>query len=181
MALRTYNEALKAMPLLTKGTTAGVLFGFGDTIAQTAEKRETHDMRRKASFIAFGATFFAPTQHYWFQWMEMSVARGAAWDARGLVAQSMARVTVHSLVYAPFSIASLFVWMDIFNGSGTLEEVTPAAIFPIWLAGGTFWIPTMFAIYRYVPLQARVVVTSIANVAWSTYLSIKRSAATTKP
>jgi len=39
-----------------------------------------------------------------------------------------------------------------------------------------FWVPTMLAIYRYVPLHGRVVVTSAANVGWSSYLSMKAAA-----
>lgn len=46
----------------------------------------------------------------------------------------------------------------------------------VWAAGSVFWVPAMLAIYRYVPLHGRVVVTSAANVGWSSYLSMKAAA-----
>ena len=68
--------------------------------------------------------------------------------------------------------------MDLSEGKGLAAAVSdstrPDSILPIWLAGGTFWIPTMLCVYRFVPLHARVVVTSAANVVWSTYLSTKQ-------
>ena len=198
--LGAYSKALQTMPLVTKGGTAALLFGIGDTLAQQTSGRGAdgaaasagHDSQRALAFVTFGGLFYAPTQHFWFAWMERNVAAGAGW-AREPMKQATARVCLHSSVYAPFSIASLFIWMDLFSSSPAapppaqetlagraqraLSNARPEVIFPIWLAGGTFWIPTMLGIYRFVPLHGRVVVTSAANVAWSTYLSFKRAAA----
>jgi hypothetical protein len=185
--LGAYSRALQTAPLVTKSSTAAILFGIGDSLAQwttaadegglTASRTAVYDARRAAAFMAFGGAFYAPTQHFWFAWMERNVAAGASWTVRPL-RQASARVGLHSLVYAPFSIASLFVWMDLFATGdpwAALAKAQPATIIPIWLAGGSFWIPTMLVIYRFVPLHARVVVTSVSNVAWSTYLSLKRA------
>lgn len=185
--LKAYSKALQTMPLVTKGTTTAAMFGIGDTLAQLVMEKGggtagvdevAYDARRGAAFVAFGGVLSAPTQHFWFEWMERNVA--LTWRP---LRQATARVCLHSLVYAPFSIASLFVWMELFSrpGEGDLwiafMQVQPAAIFPIWLAGGSFWIPTMLAVYRFVPLHGRVVVTSIANVVWSTYLSLAKAVA----
>ncbi len=100
--------------------------------------------------------------------MENNVAVGWAQPLR----QAFVRVCVHSIVYAPFSIASVFVWTAAANGHG-LSAPRFSQVVPVWAAGSAFWVPTMLCVYRFVPLHARVVVTSVCNVGWSSYLSLK--------
>ena len=97
--------------------------------------------------------------------------------------QAAVRVILHSVAYAPFSIVTLFLWMGMAESNldgmalaRAIERAAPDRIFPVWLAGSGFWIPTMLGIYRYVPLNSRTVVTSACNVLWSIYLSMKATA-----
>jgi hypothetical protein len=176
-----YSTATKRFPLLSKCISAGILFGIGDTASQwnrMDSNTTSFDWKRLASFSSYAAIWYAPTQHYWFVLMENYVASGARYAAQPML-QAFTRVTVHSMIYAPFSILSLFTWMAI-SKNQTREQLrgifSPDVIFPVWMAGASFWIPTMMGIYRFVPIHNRVFITSAANVAWSCYLSYKSNA-----
>jgi hypothetical protein len=178
--LKAYLSALQRAPVRVKIATAGVLFAVGDTANQTINYKNNgvkYDYKGALIFTAFGALFYAPTNHLWFAWMERNVACGATWNKQPML-QAFARVTLHSIVYAPFSIVSLFTWNGLFSGhssSQIMDVVSPSKMFPIWLTGSVFWVPTMLGIYRFVPLQARVLAASVANVFWTTYLSFKKT------
>ena len=183
--LQTYLQILNKRPLLTKSITSGILFACGDIIAQSFlipspndnKLSQSLDWYGLVSFSSFGLILYAPSNHYWFAWMEKTVAVGKYYQTRPMV-QALARVTLHSIAYAPFSIISLFLWMGIAQGnssSALKESISPQKVFPIWWAGAVFWIPTMLSIYRFVPLNLRVLATSTANVFWTTYLSFKNS------
>jgi protein Mpv17 len=180
--LHAYLRILQSRPLVTKSLTAGALFASGDIIAQTllvppSTLNKPFDWSGLASFSAFGCLLYAPSNHYWFSWMERSIATATYYQTRPML-QALARVTLHSVVYAPFSIICLFLWMGVAQGSSVLAlqaSVAPQKVFPIWWTGGIFWIPTMLSIYRFVPLHLRVLATSTANVFWTTYLAHKKS------
>ncbi|CAL1155197.1 unnamed protein product [Cladocopium goreaui] len=163
--LAAYSALLQRRPLIIKGCSAGLLFSLGDFMAQRLETAEAMDLQRLMAFGSYGASWYAISQHYWFAWMERHVACG--WSPSSA---AVARVAAHSAVFAPFSIVSLFGWMTITTGRSwqELKDIChPEAIFSTWAAGTIFWIPTMLGVYRFVPLQGRVVVTSGANVLWS--------------
>jgi hypothetical protein len=82
-------------------------------------------------------------------------------------------VGVHSAVYAPFSVATFVAWVALREDPSSIGSRVRDNTFQLWLAGTTFWVPVMGAIYRFVPLQQRVLVTTCLNLAWSTYLSFK--------
>ena len=187
MALATYLGTLQRRPLSTKAASAALIFCIGDATAQRITSDSAvvtaggdappwFDGRRALSFASFAAVVYAPTQHFWFGWMERHVAVG--WSAAPM-RQAAARVALHSAVYAPFSIVALFAWMGLASkrytnlGECLSEVAAPSRLGPVWLAGGAFWIPTMLGVYRFVPLHGRVVVTSACNVLWGSYLSLK--------
>lgn len=175
--LNAYLKMLQRAPLLTKSVTGGALFAIGDTVNQCLHPLNAYDIKGAVSFAAFGALWYAPTNHFWFAWMERNIASGASWSHKPMM-QAFTRVILHSAVYAPFSIVSLFVWSGTFSGqeiSGILDMIAPQAMSQIWLAGSFFWIPIMLGIYRFVPYQMRVLATSLANVFWTGYLSYKKT------
>lgn len=165
-------------PLAANICTSAVLFSAGDAIAQrssAAVKEEKTDLKRNALFSLYGGAIFAPTQHYWFAIMEKYVGINAKTALRA----TMSRVVVHTLIYAPFSIATTFAWMCCLHKRGTFEEIvssaSPDRVVPVWIAGGAFWIPAMAFIYGVVPLQLRVITNASGNVLWTAYLSMKGS------
>lgn len=172
-----YLRLLGRQPLLTKSFTGGILFAIGDSINQSMSPGKSYDVKGAMSFTAFGALLYSPSNHYWFAWMENNVATGLKWSQKQL-SQAFSRVLIHSVVFAPFSIVSLFVWSGFLSGEsleGIVDIIKPAAMFQIWFTGSVFWIPTMLTIYRYIPLQLRVLATSTANVFWTAYLSHKKT------
>ena len=110
------KACLKRHPIAANVLLASSLHCAGDCIAQApavAKKEERFDARRTLYFGLYGGICAAPTQYYWFGFMEKYVGAGMTAPMR----QAMARVCVHSLVYAPFSIATLFMWMAALHAS----------------------------------------------------------------
>jgi hypothetical protein len=176
--LKLYLNALRKWPLQVKCISSGFLFGFGDFIAQSLNggtKIGQYDNRRLLAFSSYGCFFHASTQHYWFNWMEKNIAHGLLWDSKPF-AQSLIRVSVQTLTFAPMSIVAVMTWMNIARGvtvKETIEKISFNYLYNVWLTGVVFWFPTMILVFRYVPLLYRVIATSTANIIWSAYLSCK--------
>jgi hypothetical protein len=180
--LGIYLSALKRMPLTTKALTSGVLFAIGDGVNQSilqrdASKSRKYDFKGALIFTAYGALYYAPTNHLWFAWMENNFTCGTKWSSKPML-QALARVALHSTLFAPFSIVSVFIWSGYFSGQSTsriIDIVSPSNMLPVWLVGRIFWVPTMLGIYRFVPLHLRVPTAAAASVFWSTYLSFMKT------
>eukprot|EP00802_Teleaulax_amphioxeia_P026682 Tamp_27818.p2 GENE.Tamp_27818~~Tamp_27818.p2 ORF type:complete len:209 (-),score=35.24 Tamp_27818:213-800(-) len=188
-----YARQLQTRPLATKSITSGVLFGVGDVISQNlpstgsgdrgrglSEEQghgEPLDVGRVAWLACFGVVLYAPTNHWWFAFQERNVT---AFKSRP-AAQAALRVAVHSVVYAPFSVAAFVAWVALREDSAAIVGRVKENTFKLWASGTVFWVPTMLGIYRYVPNQHRVGVTTVCNLAWSTYLSLKSKYRRTSP
>lgn len=121
-----YAKQLKTRPLLTKAITSGFLFAIGDTIAQRLKKID--DFGRSVAFTSYGLFVHAPSQHYWFPWMERTIATGSVWTTRPMI-QATIRVAVHTFTYAPISIVAVFTWMSVSTGGRTL--IAPSIIYHV--------------------------------------------------
>eukprot|EP00960_Hanusia_phi_P019824 585018-Hanusia_phi.AAC.1 len=132
-----YLRSLSSRPLLTKSLSSGVLFGVGDVLAQSISHDKV-DGGRACWLTVFGCAVYGPSNHAWFALQERYVNVGGS---RKLL-QACARVGVHSVVYAPLSVAAFVGWVafkeDIRGAWGRVEENT----FKLWLAGTSFWVPT---------------------------------------
>ena len=63
-----YLNCCAERPLLTKGTTCGIICGLGDIIAQSLETTAGDlNIRRVATFFICNALFTGPFVHYWYQ------------------------------------------------------------------------------------------------------------------
>lgn len=74
-----YEAALEARPILTKSVTSGVLYGIGDTVAQTIEQRSSeaaakpYDGARWLRAVAFGGIFYPLPAHIHYNFLERLV------------------------------------------------------------------------------------------------------------
>ena len=75
--IASYEAALEANPLLTKSVTSGTLYGIGDCIAQSVERRNepstSFDTRRCARAVAFGGLFYPGIAHLHYNFLERLV------------------------------------------------------------------------------------------------------------
>ena len=108
MLVAAYQRVLHAAPLPTKCCTTAVLFSAGDafahssvledaraspaTTARTPRQGRDEALRRNLAFSSYGGLFGAPTQHYFFGFMERNVAVGLA-ASPGLQAFTRSRFT----------------------------------------------------------------------------------------
>lgn len=183
-----YLRNLKLHPIRTKIVTSTVLFSCSDIIAQRIQSTDSQtpiDLHRTSRAAVYGGPLYAPVLHYWFRFMEQIVSFPHSPNL-----QAALRVLIHTGIYAPtVAIAGFIGFMALTDSSKNVDresdginwkhrlaisiEKVKSKTIPLWIDGIAFWIPIMFASYRFFALEHRVVVVNSANLLWTTYLSLE--------
>ncbi len=174
--LAAYSRLLETKPLLTKGVTAGLVAGAGDVNCQMilrsrapADKKQPLDLLRSARFTFLGFALIAPVSHYWYATM-MRTFPGSG------IQQTVKRVVVDQLFFAPIFIPSFFMSLK------TLEGVPPAPAFKelsevfvdVYTTNLFLWVPAMGFNFGFVAPKFQVLFSNCVGLVWNTYLSFKQ-------
>ncbi|KAM6488940.1 Mpv17 / PMP22 family domain containing protein [Amanita muscaria] len=166
--IRAYNAALLRRPLLVNCTTAMVLFGAGDIIAQQAvEKRgKDHDYARTARLTFYGGSLFGPGISVWYSFLNRLKF---ASPTKAVIY----RVWLDQAVLTPFAVAFFFGAMSVLEGKGhEIAERVENAYVPTLLRNWCVFVPTQVINFSVVPPHLRFVVVSVVGLFWNTYLSV---------
>ncbi|RDB27213.1 Protein SYM1 [Hypsizygus marmoreus] len=165
--LRGYNTLLLRRPFLASCSTAAVLFGAGDVIAQQGvEKRgRAHDFARTARLTFYGGMMFGPCMTKWYQVLN-SIKFASPTRA------VLTRVALDQVVLTPVAVAFFFGSMSFLEGKpDEAVERIRAAYVPTLIRNWGVFIPTQIINFALVPPHLRFVVVSVVSLFWNTYLS----------
>lgn len=174
--IASYEAALEANPLLTKSVTSGTLYGIGDCIAQSVERRNepstSFDTRRCARAVAFGGLFYPGIAHLHYNFLERLVV--VRWGVQ--------------TAYVPFTkmFIEQFVYWSYFSNAyyhavlGALQGMSVAQVHhrvrsTLWdtlKAQWAFWIPAQLINFKYVPVRHQLNFVLVVSLAWTTFLSL---------
>ncbi|KAF8529852.1 hypothetical protein JB92DRAFT_2782666 [Gautieria morchelliformis] len=166
--IRAYNTALLRRPMLTQCTTAAVLFGAGDVIAQQAieMKGASHEYARTARLTFYGAVIFGPIMTKWYQWL-------GDIKFKSPMKAIAVRVGLDQVVLSPVAVVFFFSSMTFIEGKG-IEEAkkrVSAAYFPTLLRNWGVFLPTQIVNFAIVPAHLRFGVVGVVSLFWNSYLS----------
>lgn len=167
---RSYQGCLKEHPYKTTSLTSGSLFLLGDLLGQTIHIQHDHedgyDPKRTLRLLAFGLTMSGPVAHKWHLILARFIPKTSPHH-------SLKRLATHSLVYSPIHLSVFNGWMAVSEEEKQhpwerIKERTPM----MWIHGSFYWLPIAYLTFQYVSLHNRVLVTNVANIGWTTYLSL---------
>jgi len=172
--LRAYNSALARRPRTIQMTSAAVLFGAGDILAQQGvEKRglKNHDLMRTIRLSFYGGCIFAPILMPWFRTLERI-------NLKSRVLTTVARVGADQFIAAPCLVGLFFTAMPILEGKPhEIKERLATKWQPTLLKNWMVFIPTQAINMSIVPPPLRLLVVNVVSLFWNTYLSWANSAA----
>ena len=144
---KLYLSAAKSRPGLTQIVSSGVLWACGDLVAQNIAG-EGIDGTRVAQMSFYGLALYGPALTKWFRLQER-------WFPGNTVRIAATKVTVHTLVMAPLTVAGTILYAGVTQKRPKEEIVERLKVrtVPVWLAGAFFWVPFNFVNYRFIPVE----------------------------
>ena len=177
-----YTTQLDEFPLRTKSITSSLVGGFGDLLAQIFERR----YRTRSSCLEFDRTFTVavegllvsgPLLHYAYDWMDdylnLAYVFGDSLEAKWF--SCFLQVTFDIIVMDSIFVATLMITSALLQGR--YASIRREMMFEYTPAGRVSWLsslsmtPLQFFNFAFVPLQFRVMITNLEDVAWNAAVS----------
>lgn len=169
-----YNQLLATRPLITNVITTGFLFGAGDALAQSIERKESgFDGTRLSRAVIYGAVIFAPLGDRWYRLLNgVKVGKSKA-------VNTAARVGLDQLVFAPLIGIPLYYSAMTAMEGGTTQNVKQKLGDNWWktlTANWTVWPAVQTVNFAFVPVQLRLLVVNLISIVWNCYLLMQLNA-----
>lgn len=154
--------------MLAQCATGGVLFGFGDVIAQqlVEGRGKDHDFTRTVRLGFYGGFMFAPVVTKWYQ-----LLNGLRFSTPNKAL--IYRVYLDQAFFSPAAVAFFFGSMSMLEGKGVDEATNRIshAFVPTLIRNWAVYVPVQVINFSIVPSHLRFVFVSVVSLFWNTYLS----------
>eukprot|EP01133_Synstelium_polycarpum_P016872 gene16872-20062_t len=156
-----YKGCLTKAPLITKSLTSGVIFAIGDVTAQKIEGKKEIKLKR---------TMMMSTVGIWFKIMDYAIPG----TTTGRV---LTKVAFDQLMFCPFIVSTNFTAVNFLKNGGRLDVDELKAkisndLFTCLKQAWTIWPITNFLLFKYIPIDYRLLLSNLVSVYWNTYLSL---------
>ncbi|ODQ67401.1 hypothetical protein NADFUDRAFT_81889 [Nadsonia fulvescens var. elongata DSM 6958] len=185
---RWYSKQLSQSPVLTNMITTGSLFGGGDLISQAlfpvhedgksytdgTEKLKIGniDLARTSRAVIYGGVLFAPIITKWF-----TVISKVHVKSFSPIGNTLLRVAVDQMCFAPVGIAAYFTGMGLMEGKNfaQIKESLKANYLTTLGSNYLVWPAFQFVNFKFVPLSYRVVSANVISLFWNSFMSYTNS------
>ncbi|PSC71174.1 hypothetical protein C2E20_5468 [Micractinium conductrix] len=167
-ALRAYDRAVKANPVLTKALTSFVGFAIGDRIAQGVAGGGSYDVLRCGRLSLYGLLLDGPVGHAWYKLLDKHVYPEAPTSTKAV----LIKMALDQLVWGPAMTLVFFAFLKTLEGHPELIVATIQAKFlPTMLANYVLWPLAHLVNFRFVPTDYRILFNNVVAIFWTTWLS----------
>jgi hypothetical protein len=177
--LKHYSIFIEKRPLIGNMVTSAVLFGAGDVLAQSMSSHP-YDFSRTFRNALYGGAVFAPIAGKLYPFLQHQIRWPWVWPRMMMITNrrkksldTLARVFVDQIGWAPIGIVLYLTWVNILEGHSWIE--TRKRVGDSWwgtlLANWAVWPAVQVINFAVVPVQFRVVVVGIVGVLWNGFLS----------
>lgn len=171
-----YSSLVQTHPRITNAITTGSLFGIGDAIAQLGFEPKPFDFKRNARSVIYGSVIFAFIGDKWYKLLSRVKFPGPqSGNARvNKLADTITRVAVDQLIWAPIGIPLYFTCMSFMEGKN-LADTKVKLQEHWWDTLRTNWIvwPTFQMVnFSIIPVQHQLLSVNVISIFWNTYLSM---------
>lgn len=174
-----YGRLLHSRPITTKSFTGGLIMTTADVTQQAMEQRKASaneykwDMHRTARLAGFYSVFQMPFVHHWFQLLERAFGPASPWKE---TAKFFGKVAADQSIGLPTVLATFCLTQPMLQGKGLFGDDGGLAKFQrdfttMVLSGWCVWVPTITAVFAFVPLAFRPLTINMVSLGWSTYVS----------
>jgi hypothetical protein len=176
-----YYENLQEWPVITKSSTASVIGGLGDLLAQCFEisvlaSSDHYDMYRALSVSLEGLFISGPLMHYSYEFLD-SVLPIESEDGSNLEKWLIAifQVALDCLVMDCVFVATLMITTAILEGR--IRHVLSELKLEYWngvkvsWASSAVFAPVQCCLFRYVPIMYRVLAMNVQDTVWNASIS----------
>ncbi|KAF0705498.1 protein Mpv17-like [Aphis craccivora] len=163
-----YRYCSNTYPIRTNLVQTGLLFGFGDFMAQSAiEKRKSDeiDWLRTVRYASIGCAV-GPTLSMWYKTLD----RLGTKNSISLVTK---KILVDQLFASPIINGAVMIMSRVFSGDEwpQIQNKLEDNYMKVMLTSYLIWPAVQAFNFTIVPQQYRVLMVQIVSLAWNTYLS----------
>ena len=163
-----YSGLLQSAPLATKAVSQSLIWGVGDVISQRREGADAPDWSRTSSFALTGLGGGVA----WTWWYDVADALTAPLEGDAVL-RTVASCAVEQFVWCPVIFAVYQIPCAVLQNGGRIEEIpsqVQSRLGDLLVANAKLWTPANVVVYN-VPLQWRLLVGNIFDLAWGAYCS----------
>ncbi|GER32156.1 peroxisomal membrane 22 kDa family protein [Striga asiatica] len=184
---KLYQNCLSNHPVKTQVISSGVIWGFGDVVAQVvtqsttrAHHSKTHDAdnelkinwRRVASTTLFGLGFIGPVGHFWYEGLDriIRVRLKLRPNSFRFVAT---KVAADGIIFGPIDLLVFFTYMGFASGktSAQVKEDVKRDFLPALILEGGVWPAVQVANFRFIPVRYQLLYVNFFCLLDSCFLS----------
>lgn len=171
-----YNQLLVKRPFVTNSVSTAFLFGAGDFLAQKiADKDTSYDLARTLRAVIYGGIIFAPLGDRWYKILPRVKMPFLAHKSPRPVANTIARVGLDQLVFAPFlGIPLYYTAMTLMELPSDPRLVIALKLKENWWStlrtNWYVWPAVQMLNFGFVPVQLRLLVVNVVSIGWNCYL-----------
>lgn len=169
-----YTNQLNARPILTKSSTAAIIFGLSDWVAQLIERKDDDEKKEPVVcsriFSAFlvGLLFFGPAANAWYE-MIFKVLPSTS------LISTVQKAALGQIFFGPTFTCVFFaagmVESGTFSFGGWIDKIKND-LPGVWASGLGFWPLVDFVSYKVVPVQWIPLFVNFCSFVWTIYLSL---------
>ena len=179
-AIPQYYEYLQEWPVVTKSTTACIIGGLGDLLAQYTEvaifvSTSHYDSYRALSVALEGLFVSGPLMHYSYEVMEALIPESENASNREKWIIALLQVFIDCLIMNCVYVATLMITTAILQGR--IRYIKSELKLEYWNGVKTSWVtslcfaPMQCAMFRYVPVIFRVLAMNLQDIIWNAAIS----------
>ncbi|KAE8736229.1 Peroxisomal membrane protein PMP22 [Hibiscus syriacus] len=168
--LQKYLLQLQHHPLRTKAITAAVLSGISDTVSQKLSGIPKLQLRRILLKMLFGFAYLGPFGHYIYMLLDkiFKGKRDSKTVAKKVVLEQLTTSPCNNLLFMIYYgvVVEGRPWMHV---KSRIKQEYPKVQMTAW----TFWPVVGWINHKYVPLQFRVIFSSLVAFCWGIFLNLR--------
>ncbi|TVU49111.1 hypothetical protein EJB05_00403, partial [Eragrostis curvula] len=184
---RWYQQCLATHPVRTQVVSSGLLWGLGDSGAQTVthysappdrrarnpedeDKEFKIDWKRVGITSSFGFAFVGPVGHYWYEYLDRSIRRRYLPDTFKFVAS---KVAADDLLFGPLDLILFFAYVGLASGRSVeqVKDDVKRDFLPALVVGETVWPAVQIANFRFIPVRYQLLYVNLFCLLDSCFLS----------
>lgn len=181
-----YQNCLSAHPVKTQVISSGLLWGFGDIVAQSISKSLSKknirlsvedeefkvDWKRVAITSMFGVGFVGPVGHFWYEGLDRFLSLRLQLQPKSLRLVGT-KVAMDTLIFGPIHLLVFLSYMGFSSGKNArqVKEVVKRDFLPALVVEGGVWPLAQAVNFRFVPVRYQLLYVNVFCLLDSAFLS----------
>ncbi|ODV87839.1 hypothetical protein CANARDRAFT_215735, partial [[Candida] arabinofermentans NRRL YB-2248] len=184
--INNYVSFINRRPFLGNAISTALLFGSGDSLAQLLFPLNSNistlsqfDPIRTIRGMIYGGIIFSPIGWKWYRFLQNRISFPIKLNAKNnknhqqKLLDTIARVAVDQLIWAPIGVPLYFTAMTLMEGEGlnSIKKKLNDKYYETLITNWKVWPTFQLANFYFIPLDLRLFSVNFVSIFWNCYMS----------